>query len=182
VLFVFLFLTSLATHGIRQLRVGMSSGRTRSTTHNLGHSVHPIHIPINDPHSGQEEYDRLRPLSYNKAHVILVAFAINAPDSLDNVPTKVATPQSLFNPYLGQWFDEVSQYCPGTPVIIVGLKSDLREDPEAQEDMRRKSLRFIDSSMANTPSLCVGLIYSGRTSCETNRCKEVFRMFGIDGL
>ena len=38
---------------------------------------------------GQEDYERLRPLSYNNAHVILVGFAVNAPDSLDNVPTKV---------------------------------------------------------------------------------------------
>jgi Rho family, other len=37
---------------------------------------------------GQEDYERLRPLSYNKAHVILIGFAVNAPDSLDNVPTK----------------------------------------------------------------------------------------------
>jgi Rho family protein len=85
--------------------------------------------------------------------VILIAFAINAPDSLDNVSTKVPRSQSLSNPYLGQWFDEVNQYCPGTPIIIVGLKSDLREDPEAQEDMRRKSLRFIDSAMVNSPFL-----------------------------
>lgn len=141
-----------------------------------------VHALINDTHSGQEEYDRLRPLSYNKAHVILIAFAINAPDSLDNIPTKVANPHSLSNPYLGQWFDEVNQYCPGTPVIIVGLKSDVREDPEAQEDMRRKSLRFIDSALATTPFLCTELILSGRTRCETNWCKEILRVFGIDGI
>ncbi len=29
---------------------------------------------------------------------------------------------------------------------MVGLKSDLRDDPEAIEDMRRKSLRFVDSA------------------------------------
>jgi len=39
--------------------------------------------------SGQEDYERLRPLSYNKAHVILIGFAVNAPDSLDNVSSKV---------------------------------------------------------------------------------------------
>lgn len=32
---------------------------------------------------------RLRPLSYSKAHVILIAFSIDTPDSLDNVNTKV---------------------------------------------------------------------------------------------
>ena len=39
--------------------------------------------------SGQEEYERLRPLSYSKSHVILIAFGIDTPDSLDNVVSKV---------------------------------------------------------------------------------------------
>ena len=41
------------------------------------------------PYSGQEEYERLRPMSYSKSHVILIAFAIDTPDSLDNVTVKV---------------------------------------------------------------------------------------------
>ena len=40
---------------------------------------------------GQEEYERLRPLSYSKAHVILIAFAVDTPDSLDNVSQKVSS-------------------------------------------------------------------------------------------
>jgi hypothetical protein len=39
--------------------------------------------------SGIEDYDRLRPLSYPDAHVILICFAIDSPDSLDNVQEKV---------------------------------------------------------------------------------------------
>ena len=42
---------------------------------------------------GQEDYERLRPLSYNNAHVILIGFAVNAPDSLENVPIKAPPPQ-----------------------------------------------------------------------------------------
>lgn len=45
-----------------------------------------------------------------------------------------------------QWFDELNRLCPGTPIVLVGLKSDLRQDPEAMEDMRRKSLRFVESA------------------------------------
>lgn len=33
---------------------------------------------------------RLRPLSYSKAHVILIAFSIDTPDSLENVTVKVS--------------------------------------------------------------------------------------------
>ncbi len=33
--------------------------------------------------------------------------------------------------------------CPGVPIILVGLKKDLREDPVAIEEMRKKSQRFV---------------------------------------
>jgi hypothetical protein len=39
--------------------------------------------------AGQEDYERLRPLAYSKAHVILIGFAVDTPDSLDNVKHKV---------------------------------------------------------------------------------------------
>ena len=39
--------------------------------------------------AGQEDYERLRPLAYSKAHVILVGFSVDMPDSLDNVKSKV---------------------------------------------------------------------------------------------
>ena len=38
---------------------------------------------------GQEDYDRLRPLSYPDSHVILVCFSVDNPDSLENVQEKV---------------------------------------------------------------------------------------------
>jgi Rho family protein len=39
--------------------------------------------------AGQEDYERLRPLAYSKAHVILIGFAVDTPDSLENVKIKV---------------------------------------------------------------------------------------------
>lgn len=38
---------------------------------------------------GQEDYDRLRPLSYPDTNVLLVCFSVDSPDSLENVPEKV---------------------------------------------------------------------------------------------
>ncbi|KAF5345294.1 hypothetical protein D9758_008470 [Tetrapyrgos nigripes] len=66
--------------------------------------------------AGQEEYERLRPMSYSKSHVILIAFALDTPDSLENVETK--------------WIEEVRSICGSTiPVILVGCKADLRPSP-----------------------------------------------------
>ena len=45
--------------------------------------------------AGQEDYERLRPLAYSKAHVILIGFSIDTPDSLDNVKHKVGGAESL---------------------------------------------------------------------------------------
>lgn len=67
--------------------------------------------------AGQEEYERLRPMSYSKSHVILIAFALDTPDSLENVETK--------------WIEEVRSICgPTIPVILVGCKADLRPSPD----------------------------------------------------
>ncbi|KAH8089283.1 ras family-domain-containing protein [Filobasidium floriforme] len=73
----------------------------------------PVHLQLWDT-AGQEEYERLRPLSYSKAHVILIAFSVDTPDSLDNVTNK--------------WYEEVRSICgQHIPVILVGCKTDLRE-------------------------------------------------------
>jgi len=40
--------------------------------------------------AGQEEYERLRPLAYPQSHVVLICFAIDASDTLENVRDKVS--------------------------------------------------------------------------------------------
>lgn len=81
--------------------------------------------------AGQEDYERLRPLAYSQAHVILVGFSVDTPDSLENVRHK--------------WAQEAQERCPGVPIILVGLKKDLRDDPAAQEEMRKRSQKFLPS-------------------------------------
>ncbi|KAL9700883.1 hypothetical protein quinque_004324 [Culex quinquefasciatus] len=44
--------------------------------------------------AGQEDYDRLRPLSYPDTDVILMCFSVDSPDSLENIPEKW-TPEEL---------------------------------------------------------------------------------------
>lgn len=64
--------------------------------------------------AGQEDYDRLRPLSYSDTDVIMICFSVNSPDSLENVTEK--------------WYPEVRHFCPDVPIIVVGNKIDLRDD------------------------------------------------------
>jgi small GTP-binding protein len=73
----------------------------------------PINLGLWDT-AGQEDYDRLRPLSYPDTDVILMCFSIDSPDSLENIPEK--------------WTPEVRHFCPSVPIILVGNKKDLRGD------------------------------------------------------
>ncbi|KAI8099207.1 GTP-binding protein rhoA [Halteromyces radiatus] len=77
--------------------------------------------------AGQEDYDRLRPLSYPDSHVILICFAVDSPDSLENVQEK--------------WISEVLHFCQGLPIVLVGCKKDLRNEPATIEELRRNSQR-----------------------------------------
>ena len=47
--------------------------------------------------AGQEEYDRLRPLSYPDSDVIIICFSVNYPTSLSNIEDKVR--RSHFSPF-----------------------------------------------------------------------------------
>ncbi|KAF7538380.1 hypothetical protein G7054_g2953 [Neopestalotiopsis clavispora] len=92
--------------------------------------------------AGQEDYERLRPLAYAKAHIILIGFSIDSPDSLDNVKHK--------------WIEEATERCPGVPIILVGLKKDLRDDPVAIEEMRKKALKFVTQKQGEAIAQEVG--------------------------
>lgn len=66
--------------------------------------------------AGQEDYDRLRPLSYPQTDVFLVTFSLVNPTSFQNIRAR--------------WIPEIQHHCPNTPFLLVGLKLDLREDAE----------------------------------------------------
>ncbi|KAJ1506534.1 hypothetical protein HMI54_004995 [Coelomomyces lativittatus] len=68
--------------------------------------------------AGQEDYDRLRPLSYPDADVLVICFTL-AGDSKD----------SYYN-VLQKWYPETRHFCPGVPLVLIGTKADLRENPK----------------------------------------------------
>lgn len=63
--------------------------------------------------AGQEEFDKLRSLSYSDTHCIILCFSIDSPDSLENVKNK--------------WVGEILEHCEGVKLILVALKADLRQ-------------------------------------------------------
>lgn len=66
--------------------------------------------------AGQEEFDRLRSLSYSDTHCIMLCFSIDSPDSLENVQSK--------------WVGEIADHCEGVKLVLVALKCDLRNNED----------------------------------------------------
>lgn len=50
-----------------------------------------------------------------------------------------------------QWYPEVSHHCPNTPIVLVGTKLDLREDPETIAKLKDKGLSPITYPMVRRP-------------------------------
>ncbi|KAL5962328.1 hypothetical protein TSMEX_009941 [Taenia solium] len=73
--------------------------------------------------AGQEDYDRLRPLSYPQTDIFLLCFSVVNPTSFANVKEK--------------WFNEVRHHAPNTPYLLVGTQIDLRDDTTTLEKLTR---------------------------------------------
>jgi small GTP-binding protein len=93
----------------------------------------PINLGLWDT-AGQEDYDRLRPLSYPQTDVFLICFSVISPASFENVKTK--------------WHPEIQHHAPGVPFILVGTKADLRHDEETLERLREKRLAPVEQGQA----------------------------------
>ncbi|KAI6068399.1 Rho-related GTP-binding protein RhoD [Aix galericulata] len=96
----------------------------------------PVKIHLWDT-AGQEDYDRLRPLSYSDANVVLMCFDVTNRSSYDNILTK--------------WYPEVNHFCKGVPVLLVGCKTDLRQDPEVLRELRQSRQEPVTSQQVGVP-------------------------------
>lgn len=83
----------------------------------------PVKLGLWDT-AGQEDYDKLRPLSYPATDVFIVAFSLIARNSAENVRTK--------------WYPELKYNCSGVPMVLVGTKLDLRTDPATLQKLQEK--------------------------------------------
>ena len=83
--------------------------------------------------AGQEEFDRLRSLSYDDTHTIMLCFSVDSQESLENVESK--------------WLSEIADNCQGVKLVLVAMKCDLREkggDEEEQGDRSGREKVMID--------------------------------------
>ena len=70
--------------------------------------------------NGNEDYDRIRHLSYPGTDVVLLCFSLVSRETFYHIKTK--------------WIKEIRQYQPNSHCILVGLKSDLKRDFALNQD------------------------------------------------
>lgn len=91
-----------------------------------------MHLPSTDVEltlwdtAGQEEFDKLRSLSYADTHVVVLCFDTSNPTSLENVESR--------------WIPEIQEHCPGVRIVLVALKCDLRDSSEPQSGPSDKNV------------------------------------------
>ena len=111
--------------------------------------------------AGQEDYDRLRPLSYPQTDVFLVCFSITSPPSFENVREK--------------WFPEVHHHCPGVPCLIVGTQTDLRDDPQVREKLAKQKMQPVRKEDGERMAKELGAVKYVECSALTQfKLKDVF--------
>ncbi|WWC98399.1 hypothetical protein V866_005290 [Kwoniella sp. B9012] len=119
----------------------------------------PVSLGLWDT-AGQEDYDRLRPLSYPQTDVFLVCFSVVSPPSFENIRT---------------WIPEIAHHAPGVPIILVGTKLDLREDPVTLQRLKERRFSPITYQMGAQCARDVGAVKYLEASSKTQKgLKNVF--------
>uniref|UniRef100_A0A8B9TYD8 Ras homolog family member A n=2 Tax=Anas TaxID=8835 RepID=A0A8B9TYD8_9AVES len=112
--------------------------------------------------AGQEDYDRLRPLSYPDTDVILMCFSIDSPDSLENIPEK--------------WTPEVKHFCPNVPIILVGNKKDLRNDEHTRRELAKMKQEPVKPEEGRDMANRIGAFGICQALTEDNSLSSVFSL------
>ncbi|XP_072889821.1 ras-related C3 botulinum toxin substrate 1-like isoform X2 [Hemitrygon akajei] len=111
--------------------------------------------------AGQEDYDRLRPLSYPQTDVFVICFSLVSPPSFINVHPK--------------WSSEIKHHCPNTPIILVGTKMDLRDDKEMIEKLKERNMAPISREEGELKAKEIGAVkYVESSASKQEGLKTIF--------
>eukprot|EP01108_Squamamoeba_japonica_P008407 TRINITY_DN7473_c0_g1_i1.p1 TRINITY_DN7473_c0_g1~~TRINITY_DN7473_c0_g1_i1.p1 ORF type:complete len:200 (+),score=83.52 TRINITY_DN7473_c0_g1_i1:110-709(+) len=111
--------------------------------------------------AGQEDYNRLRPLSYPATDMFLICFSVVGPDSFQNVLTK--------------WHPEIHHHCPKAKRMLIGTKMDLRDNNDILAKLSRTGQAPITQEEAANMAKQIGAIAYRECSALTRAgLKEIF--------
>ncbi|KAI9772143.1 MAG: Rho GTPase [Geoglossum umbratile] len=125
-------------------------------------SLQGIQMTIIDT-AGQDQYDRLRPLSYPDANVIVVCFSIGCRRSLSEVRDK--------------WLPEYQHFAPTLPLVLLGLKSDLRPATPAPDEPRKRRRSIVSYNRGLNVAKAAGAVTYAECSAQSGHgVQEAFDM------
>lgn len=75
-----------------------------------------------------------------------------------------------------QWYPEVLHFCPNTPLVLVGLKSDLRSKRTCIELLRTQGLTPVTPEQGATVAKKMGALYIECSAKEAKGINEVFEL------
>jgi Ras-related C3 botulinum toxin substrate 1 len=127
---------------------------------NLMANGKPISLQLWDT-AGQDDYDRLRPLSYPNTDVFLACYSVISPPSYYNIKDK--------------WVPEIKHYCPEAPVILVGTKLDQRYDEDILAKLTNRKLVPITTQQGD--ALCHQLKLHTFIECSAKESTNVKLVF-----
>ncbi|KAG0737884.1 hypothetical protein G6F57_012879 [Rhizopus arrhizus] len=104
--------------------------------------------------AGQEDYDRLRPLSYPETDAVVICFSVDNINSFQNVRDK--------------WLPEVKHFCgKDISLILVGLKIDLRSSKSKMTISQEQGMKLAKE---------IGAKYEECSAKENRNIKQVIQL------
>jgi len=111
--------------------------------------------------AGQQDYDRLRPLSYPQTDIFLVCFSLVSPTSFENAKAK--------------WVPEIAHHCPTVPFLLVGNKLDLRDDKDSLDRLSERGMTPITTTQGEKLAKDLGAAgYVENSALTQKNLKQVF--------
>nr|XP_020497513.1 rho-related GTP-binding protein RhoH [Labrus bergylta] len=127
--------------------------------------------------AGNDNFRQIRPRSYQQADVVLICFSVANPNSLANVQHK--------------WINEVREYLPRVPILVVATQTDLREvgsyrgtciSPAEGRHMAQQvhAKGYLECSSLSNRGVQQVFEYAVRTAVNQARKQARRRMFSIN--
>lgn len=126
----------------------------------------PINLQLWDT-SGAEDYKKLRPLNYPQTDVFILCISLVEPRTIDGIVNELGP--------------ETKEHCPTAQRILVGLKSDIRDEmlnnPESREKYEAEGYEPIPTSRCEEVKEEIGATYYIECSSKNQiNLKQSFEM------
>jgi small GTP-binding protein len=113
---------------------------------------------------GRSDYDRLRPLSYPNTDLMVLCFDVSSRTQFE----------SIFSKYL----PEVKHHVPGATLLLLGLKSDLRNNAEVVAKLKQRQLTMVSRDEAEQLARKFNMPYMELSALDdAEGCKAALQTF-----